>query len=207
MTTHATYVRIVGEPFLSRAQAYRKQHGVWCDAWGAFAKERGADGVGLTGRHLSFKHTNPPEGWTRPIGKSRMSNPKKGHPDIEALAQLRERSPRPDARAVFGDAVVYDVRWETANGDRGGGGIGGFGMVLNGPWVGWVGDDYLGWVPDAEAAVRDFLAEHPDRVIASPAAEWILPPGLIRITEAEYELILAQHKVDEERATQEAFHV
>ncbi len=71
------------------------------------------------------------------------------------------------------------------------------GMILNGPWVGWAGDTYLGWMPDPAQAARDILAQYPDAHVVGSAAEWTMPEGLIRITTAEYELVLAQHRVFE----------
>ena len=200
MREHTMYVRIVGEPFLSRAKAYREQHRVWCEVWGPFAKERGAEGVNARGTSLSFKRRNSPEGWTRPSGNAGMSNPKKGHPDLAVLARLREEAPHPNARLVFGDEVPLNFSWETSDGGKGSCGIGTMGLIINGPHCGWAGDAYLGWTADPAAAVRDHVARNPDHRIVGPAAGWVLPDGLIRLTEAEYELVFAEHKVAEERA-------
>lgn len=153
----------------------------------------------MNARSLSFKNADPPAGWTRPTGPSRMSHPNKGHVDVQALAELRERFPRPDARFVFGDEVPSNLSWEMPAGGRGSCGIGSMGMILNGPWVGRAGDTYLGWMPDPEVAARAILAQYPDARVVGPAADWTMPEGLIRITEAEYGLILAQHKVLKER--------
>lgn len=200
MGEQTMYVRIVGEPFLSRAKAYRERLAAWGDAWRPFVQERGGDGVSVRGTALSFKNGKAPEGWTRPAGNAGMSHPKKGHPDVEALARLRECAPRPDTRDVFGDEIPHNLSWEAEDGGRGSCGIGNMGLILNGPHVGWAGDIYLGWAADPQAAVAAHLAAHPDHRIVGPAADWALPKGLIRLTEAEYELIFAEHKVAEERA-------
>lgn len=200
MGEQTTFVGIVGEPFLSRAKVYREELRIWNDAWATFAKERGADSISRSGTALGFKNADQPAGWTRPAGPSRMSHPKKGHADIEVLAQLRECFPRPDARFVFGDEVPSNLNWETPAGGRGSCGIGSMGMILNGPWVGWAGETYLGWMPDPAQAARDILVQYPDARVIGSAVDWTMPEGLIRITTAEYELILAQHKVFEERA-------
>lgn len=200
MADHTTFVRIDGEPFLSRALAYREQREVWREIWGAFCKGRGADGVNASGRALSFKTGRPPEGWTRPERSARISRPKKDHPDLVVMADLRERFPHPDARSVFGNEVAFDIKWGQPDGASGGFGLGGFSMILNGPHLGWAGDVFLGWIPDAEAAARDHLAEHPEHRIVGAAAGWTMPAGLTRLSEAEYALIFAQHKVAEERA-------
>ncbi|MGU3469386.1 hypothetical protein ACLBXO_31635 [Methylobacterium sp. C33D] len=55
-------------------------------------------------------------------------------------------------------------------------------------------------MPDPAQAARDILAQYPDAHVVGPAADWTMPEGLIRITTAEYELVLAQHRAFEERA-------
>ncbi|MFA8415212.1 hypothetical protein ACEPTV_33755, partial [Burkholderia pseudomallei] len=130
MADQTMYVRIVGEPFLSRAKAYREQLAALGDAWKPFVQERGGDGVSVSGKALSFKNGKAPEGWTRPAGNAGMSHPKKGHPDIEALAHLREKSPRPDSRDVFGDEIPLNLSWEAEGGGRGSCGIGNMGLIL-----------------------------------------------------------------------------
>ncbi|MGX7706333.1 hypothetical protein [Methylobacterium sp. Gmos1] len=196
---HETFVRIEGEPFLSRAQAYRDALFAWHAVWSEYAKSIGADAIGGGLHSFSFKKGQPPAGWTKPTGSERMSHPKKGHPDEAVIDCLRRDHPRPKSADVFGAAVVLNLSWKRADGSSGSHGLGGMGTVLNGPWVGWAGDAFLGHIPDAAAAVRAHLTEHPNDIIAEPAGSWKMPSGLTPITEAEYELILAQHKVAEER--------
>lgn len=196
---HETFVRIEGEPFLSRAKAYREAREAWAHAWSAYAKRKGARSFAGTGRHLGFKTGAQPNGWTKPQGKHGWSHPKKGQADEAEIQSMRQMWPEPDAGAVYGDAVLRVFQYETPDGRHGSFSIGSFGMVINGPWVGWIGDVYVGHVPDAEAAVRAHREKNPECIVREPAAIWKMPDGLIPITEAEYELIFAQHKVAEER--------
>lgn len=196
---HSVYVRIEGEPFLSRAKAYREALFAWHAVWSEYAKGIGAVGIGGGLRSFSFKTGKHPDGWTKPTGAERMSHPKKGHSDEAVVEKLRREHPRPKSSDVYGHSVVGNLTWDRPGYGRGSQAIGGFGIILNGPWVGWAGDTYLGHIPDAAAAAKAHLAEHPGDVIAEPAASWKMPDGLIPITKAHYELILAQHKVAEER--------
>ncbi len=197
MSDHSTYVRIDGEPFLSRAKAYREKRQAWHLAWSQFAASKGATGFSQSGRELVFGKSPPPEGWTRP-DKHNLSHPKAKHADVADFERMRSEYPQPKTRDVYGDAVCFDAQYEDDEG-KGSFGLGGFGILLNGPHVGWAGDTFLGHIPDAESFVRDYTAERPGRRIVGPAATWTLPAGLTRITDAEYALIFAQHKVEEER--------
>lgn len=197
MGDHTTYVRIDGEPFLSRAKAYREKHEAWHSAWGDFSQSKGGTGFSQNGRDLVFAKPSPPEGWTKP-DRHGLSHPKAKHPDLADFERMRAEHPRPDPRVVFGDEVCFDALYETA--DSGGKlSIGGIEMTLYGPHVGWAGDTLLGHIPDAEAFARSYAAEHPERRIVGPAGTWAMPKGLTRITKAEYDLVFAQHEVEEER--------
>ena len=200
MSDHSTYVRIAGEPFLGRARAYRDQRVSWQRAWSTFAESRGATGFVANGRALVFAKGNPPEGWGRLSARDQISRPKKGHPDIAAMEQLRAEQPEPKGSEVYQGAVCCNLSWTDPDGSRCCGSIGNISFAFAGPWVGWVGDVFVGYIPDAEAAVRYHLEHHPERRIEEPAASWRLPVGLIRITKAEYELLLAEHAVAQERA-------
>lgn len=198
MSEYETYVRIDGEPFLGRAKAYREAMTAYRRAWSAFAQSKGGTGYCQTGRSIVFSPGKQPEGWTKPNGQG-LSHPKVKHPDLADFERMRAEHPRPSSRDVYGDAVCFNASYET---DKGTGslGLGGFGMIINGPHVGWAGDTFLGHIPDAEAFVRDFAERHPEKRIVGPAATWTLPAGLTRLTDAEYALIFAEYKVSEERA-------
>lgn len=198
MSEHETYVRIDGEPFLGRAKAYREEVAAWRQAWGAFAKSKGGTGYCQTGRSLAFSTGKQPEGWTKP-DRQGLSHPKAKHPDLADFERMRAQHPRPSTREVFGDSVCFNAEYETDKG-KGSFGLGGFGMIINGPHVGWAGDTFLGCIPDAEAFVRHYAELYPEKRIIGPAATWTLPAGLTRLTDAEYALIFAEYKVSEERA-------
>lgn len=196
MTKTTTHIRIDGEPFLGRAKAYREKRLACIVAWSDFAKGFGAISIpeGLHG--LNFGSNTPPKGWLKPSGKEGYSRPKKGHPDLELFAALKAECSLPDPREVYGDAIRENLNYELLNGTKAYGAIG----RMWGPHVGWAGDTFFGIVPDAEAAVADLLARHPDAQIMGDTASWRMPDGLTRISEAEYDLAFAQHRVAEERA-------
>jgi len=201
---HDTYIKITGEPFLSRAREYRERRDVWMRAWLDYAKRKGAESFAENGRELGFKPGKQPEGWTKPRGKHGYSHPKKRHRDEAEMASMRRAWPKLKVSDVYGDAVLRNFSWEDPAGKTVAGyAIGGFDLVINGPWVGWAGDTFLGHIPDPEAAVRAHREEHPGDRILEPAASWTLPAGLERITQAEYELVYAQWKVEEERRAAE----
>lgn len=197
MSDHTTYIRIDGEPFLSRAKAYREKRHAWRLAWSQFAESKGATGFSQDGHFLVFGKAPPPAGWTKADHRG-MSHPKAKHPDAAELKRMRAEHPRPNTRDVYGDAVCFNAQYEEDKG-QGAFGLGGFGMMLNGPHVGWAGDTFLGNIPDAEAFARDYAARRPEKRIVGLAATWRLPAGLTRITKAEYDLVFAQYEVEEER--------
>lgn len=190
---HATYVVIEGEPFLSRARKWIAETKAYQEAWSAFAESRGATGWTMGGGALCFAKGKPPLGWTKPMGRHDAAHPKKGHPDLEAMKSLPNR---PSTWPVFGDAVLYDLSYK-GPGTNGSGLIGTF---YFGPVIGWAGETIIGGIPDARAAAADHLAAHPDHIITNGADQWEIPQGLRRISEAERDLIFAQHQVSLERA-------
>lgn len=187
------YVRIEGEPFLSKAIAYRDEmHRVRKAIW-EFARARSASEVpgSLTG--LIFKGGKmPPEGWTKPDRKG-FSKPKKDHPDIAAMKAL----PRlPKTFDVFGDTLIYDLKHEGPDGSWGFGAIGWF---FDGPHIGWADDTFIATIPNAKAAAAEYLANHPNEKITNGADQWTLPAGLVEMTKAEVDLLYAQHAVEQEK--------
>lgn len=191
MSDYKMYVRIEGEPFLSRVKEYREErHRVTKIVWD-FAKARGALEVS-GGFAMKFPLGKVPDGWKKPDRRG-WTRPKKGHPDASAVAEL----PRlPESKMVFGDALCFDLRWEGPDGSWGGGGIGYF---FFGADICFCGDQYFAVIPDTNAAARDHLKEYPDHKITSGADTWKLPGGLTRITKAEMDLAFAQFDVEQER--------
>lgn len=196
MNDYEMYVRIDGEPFLSRAHKYRDDLNACRAVWRAFAQEKGAVSIpgGLSG--LIFSGVAP-DGWKKPNRKG-WSRPVKGHPD-EAIIDALPKEPR--SYDVFGDTLCFDLNYKGQNGDCGYGGIGGF---FFGPRIGWAGDTFFAVIPNAKKAADEHLARHPDHVITSGADKWTLPSGLTKISKAEADLIVAQYTVEQERAERAA---
>lgn len=191
-------VKIVGEPWLSRAREYRAQMIAFSKAYTDFAHSLGATGLpnafpGQRMRGFFFEKAPPPAGWTKPDRKG-FATPKKGSPAAEELMRLPER---PSCRAVFGDAVICDLAWDAPNGNWGSGGIG---YIMEGYSIGWVGDDLIARIPHAGRAAAEHLAHHPDHSIRNGAADWVIPDGLVEISQAELDLLSAQHRVAMERS-------
>lgn len=203
MGESVTYVRIVGEPFLSRALEYRGRREAWYRAWWEFAKSKGASGFGSTGNDLSFVGREAPRGWTKPKGDSRFSHPKSGHQDVADFARMQREHKPPACRDVFGEDICYSVSWRSADGSEGSHGIAdldNLSLVFEGAWVGWAGAVFIAKIPDAEAERQRYARSYPDRAFTGPAATWVMPSGLVRISEAEKDLIIAEHRVASERA-------
>lgn len=192
MSQYRMYVRIVGEPFLSRVKDYRAKMDKCVAAWREFANERGAASIpgGLSGLNFSGK---APDGWTKPQRKHGWSRPKDGHPDAAIMAALPQK---PSSYDALGDAIIDDLRHEGPNGSWG---VGAIGHLFEGPIIGWAGDTYFAVIPDAKKAADDHLAAHPNHKITNGADKWTLPPGLVHISEAEHDLIVAEYKVAREQ--------
>lgn len=186
------YVRIDGEPFLSRVIAYRAESKRVSNVVWAFAKERGATEVS-GGFAMKFPRGKVPDGWLKSDRKG-WTRPKKNHPDVAAIAAL-PRLPR--SRDVFGDTLIYDLRHEGPEKDSWG--VGCIGWFFEGPYLGWAGDTYFAAVPDAAKAAAEHLAQYPGSRITNGADAWKLPPGLTEISKAEHDLIVATYEVEQER--------
>lgn len=190
-------VRIEGEPFLSRAKAYREAFQEWRVRWSEFAISKGADGhVGTAG--LTFHSGQQPEGWLKPNSRG-FSRPKKNHPDLALLSAL---PPEPRTALVFGESIIMDCNHEGPGKNRGSRGIGYF---FRGLWVGWLGNTFYAKIPHARNAAQNTLSDYPGcRITTEGALEWDIPSGLVEITEAEYRFDKARHDLEEERATSPA---
>ncbi|CAM5764642.1 hypothetical protein [Bosea minatitlanensis] len=191
-------VKIVGEPWLSRAREYREQMIAFTTAWSDYARSLGATGLtnafpGHRMRGLFFEKAPPPAGWKKPDRKG-FATPKKGSPAAEEFARLPVK---PRNKHVFGDAIVCDLTWEAPNGAWGGGAIG---FMIEGVSIGWVGDVLIARIPHAGRAAAEHLARHPDHIIRHGAADWTIPDGLVEISQAELDLLDAQYRLARERA-------
>lgn len=191
-------VIIEGEPFLSSAREFKEKSMAAREAWAAFAEERGARSfieAPWSNRlvALCFPSGKQPEGWTVPKGANRESRPKAKSADKAAFDALPSG---PDPKAVFGDAITFSLCYE-GPGCRGSIGIGGFFPQAS---IGWLGETIIAVIPHAKRAADLYLARNPDRTITNGCDTWQMPDGLREISEAEYKLMAAQHRVAEERA-------
>ncbi len=194
-TKHTCIVRIDGEPLLSRAQAYRQAVIAQERAWNEYRQSIGASGFpagwpGSSPSFMFFVGSSPPEGWSKPDRKG-VSRPKKGSEAAKAMAAL---PPRPSVRGVL-SGIVNDLSYA-------GPGISGSGMIAffdEGYSVGWVGGTFFARIPHAGRAAADHLARHPDHTVDEPAKSWRIPDGLTEISQAEFDLLCAQHRVELER--------
>lgn len=191
-------VKIVGEPWLSRAQEYRAQLVAFRNSYREFALSVGADALpnGFPGSRLPgliFTKGKPPKDWTKPT-KTGFSAPKKGSASAVAFCAMPLR---PSAEFIFGDAVVGTLSYDMPCGGWGSGIIG---MMIETASVGWIGDVFVARMPHAGRAAAEHLARHPDHTIRNGAADWQLPQGVVEISQAELDLLDAQHRVATERA-------
>lgn len=186
-------VAIEGEPFLSRAKAYRDALHAREVALSKWGEEIGASGMNhrIDGFWFNGK-ARPPAGWKKPDSKG-FSAPKKGHADLERFRLL---PPNPSTYEIFGDAVLYNISYTCADGS----GSGAIGRLWFGPRVGWAGDFFFAYIPHAGRAADARLKERPDATITTPGAlGWKMPSGLREISEAQKDLRVAEYKVALER--------
>lgn len=184
-------VRIDGEPFLSRAQKHKEAFYLAGKAWLDFAKERGGIPSNNFGCGLYFED-KPPEGWTKRDRKG-WSSPKKTHADWKTIRDL----PRPlDAGEIFEPEVPSILNYRTPDGE---------GSCIIGPYwrpvLGWFGDRFYCHLGDP-AAARDRRVEQ-GCVVEEPVAGWVLPEGLTRLSDAEYQFELAAFNLEEEKKSAE----
>lgn len=190
MSDCSIFVRIAGEPFRSRAEKFFAEFDAAVAEWADFARKVGATTLSDPLGCLGFDG-RPPEGWTAKSRNGR-SRPKKS----SAYFARFEALPRqPDSYAVFGDAVIYDLRYEGPDCY----GSGTLGNCFWGPKIGRAGDVYIAVIPHAGRAAADHLSRYPDHRITNGADGWCLPEGLIEISEAEKDFIFAEYRLRTER--------
>ncbi len=190
MDGHQALVKIVGEPFRSRAAAYFRAYDAAFEAWAAFATRVGATsltspfgGVGFDGR--------VPKGWVA-VGRNGGARPRKGSPEAAEMAALPRQ---PSGHDVFAKAVIYDLSYEGPD-VRGSGAVG---TMFFGPRLARAGEIWLAAIPHAGPAAAAHLARHPDHRILNGADGWTVPEGLVEISQAEMDFIVAEHNLRRER--------
>lgn len=186
MTDHTIFVKIVGEPFRSRAEKFFSEFDAAVAEWSDFAQKVGATTLSDPLGCLGFEG-RPPEGWTARSRNGR-SRPKKSS---ACFAKFEALPKQPDSYAVFGDVVLYDLSYE----GPGCYGARALGNCFWGPKIGRAGDTFIALIPHAGRAAADHLARHPDHTIKNGADGWELPSGLVEISEAEKEFIFAEYRL------------
>jgi hypothetical protein len=102
---------------------------------------------------------------------------------------------QPLSREVFGKSVLYGLAYR-GPGVRGSRAIG---MPFFGPPMVRAGKIWIAEIPHAGRAAAAHLALHPDHRIMDGADGWTVPEGLVEISRAERDLVLAEHRLRAER--------
>jgi hypothetical protein len=189
------YVAIEGEPFLSRAIAYKKAVIAVNREWREFlVKVGGAQAFG----HREMTHVRfdgpRPLGWAKPNTRGLCRPKVKSEPE----ALMRALTPKPRSVGVYGDALIDTFEFhDTDNSKNWGSSC--IGRQFFGAWVGWIKDDFYGMIPHAANAARNHLAERPDTTVDQAALDWVVPFGLREISKMEFDFILAKYNFEKEQ--------
>lgn len=191
-------VKIVGEPFQSRALAYRDAIEKTQEAWREFGRGISADKL-LIGAGFIWLDPKkvPKEGWTR-IGKppKHFWRPRKKSSIAQEVSALPKE---PSSFDVFDGFVHYSFSGASEDGKESF--AQSVGMFTRGPTIGWAGDVFIAHIPHVGRASRAYAITAPAGVsIPDIYTKWEIPEGLEEITEAERDLFFAQARVDAERA-------
>lgn len=196
---HEIYVRVVGDPYIARARAYKAALILAEETWSKFARDRGA--THYSGMHyletLTFVNSAArPKGWGRPNrnGRSRPLPTKEGKAESVEIHKLPQK---PNPWDVFPEKEVpFQLNWRESKKSYGGGGF----TNRWAPIVLWAGGAFYGLIPDVASAAREFLTAHPKGSVEDGAEIWTIPAGLERISEARYEYEVAQYRLEREEA-------
>lgn len=190
MSDCSVFVKITGEPFRSRAEKFFAEFDAAIAAWWGFARKAGATSLSDPLGCLGFEG-RPPDGWTAKSLNGR-SRPKKSS---ALYAQFEALPKQPDSVAVFGDAVLYNLSYEGPDCS----GSAALGNFFWGPGIERAGSVFVAAIPHAGRAAADHLARYPDHKIINGANGWIMPEGLVEISEAEKNFIFAEYRLRMER--------
>lgn len=199
------WVLIEGEPYLSRAVAFREEKARVTKTVNAFLKEVGAEAISHSFTLLRFPGWKQPEGFKAP-DKHGMCAPRKENKHmIDRLAAL----PRPPVgwSVIPYDEIPYQLTYADKDdpGRHGAGMIGPPGAFWDGADIGWAGDTYFARIPDWKAAAAAYKLGHPNDVFPDHNGmnpeTFEIPAGLRKVSEAEIDLIVATEKVRIERET------
>lgn len=197
------YAQITGQDYLERVYAYEKEYYKVMHQFSDFTTEQGAQTFYHFHRLVGLKFAgDPPSEWTKPRGRA-PSFPKRGtaaHAAVKALPNL------PNPYDVYGDKILFQYSYDeySESGERVGNGSGYFTHRMQ-PQILWTEGEttartYFLIVFDVAAFLKVEKAERPNRHYSPELYAWTWPEGLERRTEAEFELIFAQARVDAERA-------
>ena len=190
MSDYSVFVKITGEPFLSRAEKFFAEFDAAAAVWWEFARKVGATSLSDPLGCLGFEG-RPPDGWTAKSLNGR-SRPKKSS---ALYAQFEALPKQPDSSAVFGDAVIYNLSYEGPDCS----GSGSLGNFFWGPGIARAGSIYVAAIPHAGRAAAVYLARYPNHKITNGADGWTMPDGLVEISETEKTFIFAEYRLRMER--------
>lgn len=194
------YLKVVGEPFLSFCQDWQKRYYTYMRACQELAEKWGATGFftgSLDGTITGLVPVDPvPKGWKlyqkRASDRLRMI-PIKGHDPYKDLP------PRPTMREVQAiTGIPTNLSYEYSEDHYGSRGVGNVFFEFQLLWLST--DLFVILAPDFNAELEKEKKDHPGAKL-TPGEPWVMPEGLERITKARWDLMLAQHRVNEEEAT------
>lgn len=139
-----------------------------------------------------------PEGWTKPKGRGGVSYPKKGT-DWAKRRTEQKGYESPSSAIIKAFNVPHSIHYTGEDGSEGWMRVG---RMLRECGFLWLSEDgpYAMWVPDVAAAVRGKEADG----YTVKESGWVPNiPGARVIMEEEWELLVAQHNLDQKRKAQE----
>ena len=106
----------------------------------------------------------------------------------------------PDPYEVYGSELPLEYRYEGTDGSSGNGSF----TYRTEPPIIWTKGEpterkYFLMPIDIASFLAVEAVKHPERIYSEAMRNWVWPEGLQRLTEAEYELVNAQARVDYEK--------
>jgi hypothetical protein len=194
MSEDQAIVEITGEPYLSRALAYKAEYEAAAQVWSAFSKKHGASGFNYQG--LTFDQP-PPTGWTKPSGLHKISRPKK---NTDAATEMANLPRPPQGWSVFPtNEIPYVYSYEAPEDIRGSSTVGFF---FFGGHVGWTSKGrFICAIPHVAREIAAHKEIYPNATYGEGQEKWRVPDGLREISKAEADLIFAQDRFEQEQTT------
>lgn len=173
MLENTIYVDVVGEPFLSRAQAHKAKYEAAMSQWQEFVGNYGALGVAPGCNGLIFENNAPDEDWTRIVARSGFSRPK---PGTLPYYQMQMLPGIPKAWDVFGDQLLYEIPFDVAGQER----VFPVCELWDGPQLIWDDEVILALIPDPKSSAEQIMLRFPNAKILNCAETWSIPEGLVK---------------------------